>query len=430
MSGRDRLRIAFVVQRYGREVIGGAEHHCRMVAEHLVRREEIQAVHVFTTCSLDYMAWDSHYAPGPEEIDGVRVERFAGARSRKSRMHGALSGLLMPPPGPFAGPVARLQRHWPPVARADLERRWIVAQGPEVPALLSRLEEVRDRYDAFVFMTYLYYPTVRGLERVPALRRVLVPTAHDEPPIRLRLYRRVFSLPAAIAFNTDVERDFILREFDVKAPVLDVIGTGIELSPTTSNEVRDRPYLLYVGRLEANKGIRELARAFLFFKRKYASASLLGEDGDGYRVRDLQLVIAGGGRVRLPRHRDIVRQGFVTEPQKRALMEGCEALIMSSRFESLSLVMLEAWTLGRAVVVERECEVATGHIRACGGGVGYHGRVELAESLLALLSDPSERRRMGEAGRRYVEARYAWPRVEERWLSLLDRLATLRRSEG
>jgi glycosyltransferase involved in cell wall biosynthesis len=424
VSRGGRLRVAFVVQRYGREVNGGAEHHCRLVAEHMVRSEEVEAVHVFTTCALDYVTWDNHYEPGTEEIEGVQVERFASTRTRRKRTQVQLAGLLMPPPGPLANPVARFQRRWPPSVR------WLGAQGPVVPSLLSRLDEVGDAFDAFVFFTYLYYPTVRGLERVPAPRRVLVPTAHDEPEIRLHLYRRVFALPAAFAFNTDAERDFVMRQFEVNAPLTEVIGCGVELSPPETGRLRDRPYLLYLGRLEANKGIRELARAFRFLKRTCPDASLLGDDGARYRVEDLQLVVVGGGKLRLPRHRDIVREGFVSEPRKRALMEGCEALVLPSRFESLSLVILEGWTLGRPVVVERECEVLAGHVRACGGGICYHGRNELAEALVSLLSDPSERRRMGEAGRRYVEGRYTWPRVEERWLSLLHRLVTQRRSES
>ena len=85
-------------------------------------------------------------------------------------------------------------------------------------------------YDALVFFTYLYAPTVLGLEVDPR-RSILVPTAHDEPAIRLGLYRQLFSLPAGIAFNTTMERGFLRRLFEIEAKVQEVVGCGVDLPP-------------------------------------------------------------------------------------------------------------------------------------------------------------------------------------------------------
>ena len=56
-----REKIAFVNQRYGLEVNGGSELLCRQMAEKL---SEIYDVEVITTCALDYVSWENHYAAG------------------------------------------------------------------------------------------------------------------------------------------------------------------------------------------------------------------------------------------------------------------------------------------------------------------------------------------------------------------------------
>ncbi len=48
-------RIAFVVQRYGEEIIGGADPHCRLLAERLLPWFDVE---VLTTCEYDYLTWE------------------------------------------------------------------------------------------------------------------------------------------------------------------------------------------------------------------------------------------------------------------------------------------------------------------------------------------------------------------------------------
>ena len=76
------MRLAFVVQRYGLEVNGGAEVECRLLAERLSRH---MSVEVLTTCAVDYHTWGNHYPPGLEMINGVPVRRFPVDRERKMR---------------------------------------------------------------------------------------------------------------------------------------------------------------------------------------------------------------------------------------------------------------------------------------------------------------------------------------------------------
>ncbi|TMG42707.1 MAG: glycosyl transferase family 1, partial [Chloroflexi bacterium] len=174
------MKILIVVQRYGAEVIGGSESHARVVAQRLAKLNEVE---IATTTALDYWSWAPHFPPG-ESMDGaVRVRRFpvAGVRSPtfKDTEHHVL---------------------FEPHTLAD-ERKWLIEQGPHVPALLEFLRREGGAYDAILFYTYIYEPTAAGLPLV-AERAALISTAHDEEPLRLLPYRALFQLPRAFGFLT------------------------------------------------------------------------------------------------------------------------------------------------------------------------------------------------------------------------------------
>lgn len=386
------MRIAFVVQRYGAEVNGGAEQHCRMVAERLAKHPDVEAVTVLTTCAMDYATWANHYPAGRSVLNGVHVERFEVWFPRLRRAQSLLRQLL-------TLPHPRL-----------LEWAWLVAQGPFAPSLLRRLRQVRDDHDVFVFFTYLYFPTALGVRQVR--RRLLVPTAHDERPIHYRIFRSVFAGPEAIAFNTAEERAFVERVFDVSGKHASVVGCGVELAEPPNEPpqgVGAGPYILYVGRIHSAKGVDALLKHWAAYK-----ANAGGE---------LRLVLAGGGTVpELQSRDDVVSLGFVSEEQKAALLRHCELLVMPSFLESLSLVMLEAWTVGRPVLVNAACDVTRGHVERSGGGATYRDDCEFLTSLEEILNDRALREDMGRRGRAYVENSYAWEVVEARLLQLMSRI--------
>src|SRR5437763_789423 len=108
-----RPRIAFVIQRYGREVVGGAESLCRALAEQLCTEWEIT---VLTTCARDYQRWRNAYPPGTSELNGVRVERFAVAEERLPRRFNRQDRWLLNHPH-----------------RLEDEHHWMRLQGPYCP---------------------------------------------------------------------------------------------------------------------------------------------------------------------------------------------------------------------------------------------------------------------------------------------------------
>ena len=72
-----RAKILFVVHRYGLDVNGGAETHCRELAERLLPFYETE---VLTSCARA-IPFDDYYRPGQEEINGVKVRRFPLAKT-------------------------------------------------------------------------------------------------------------------------------------------------------------------------------------------------------------------------------------------------------------------------------------------------------------------------------------------------------------
>ncbi len=202
------MKLAFIVQRYGAEVLGGSEHLCRLLAERLTTQHEVE---VLTTCARDYVTWKNEYAEGVDRIRGVTVRRFANADTRDIEAFNKYSEWI----------------YNNPHSRAD-ELEWLKQQGPWCPALIEHLKRQQHQYDVLIFFTYLYAPTVLGLEVVPS-RSVLVSTAHDEPAIRLGIFKDVFSKPAALCYLTESERRFVQDEFRERPLLEEVTGVGVDL---------------------------------------------------------------------------------------------------------------------------------------------------------------------------------------------------------
>jgi hypothetical protein len=107
---------------------------------------------------------------------------------------------------------------------------WLKRQGPWSPGLIDYLKRHHQQYEALIFFTYLYAPTVIGLQVDPA-KSILIPTAHDEPPIHLGIYKDVFRLPRAIGYLTEPERKFVAQTFDRGAVIEETVGCGVEIPP-------------------------------------------------------------------------------------------------------------------------------------------------------------------------------------------------------
>jgi glycosyltransferase involved in cell wall biosynthesis len=389
MTGK--LKLGFVVQRYGLEIAGGAEYHCRLIAELLRDHAEVE---VFTTCALDYVEWKNHYAEGPAVLNGVRVHRFKVEQQREILRFAALSATIASP------------EH----TRAD-EEAWMDAQGPYSKALRDEVMRVaaEGRCDALIYFSYRYWTTCRTLapSRTPA---ILAPTAEDDGLYRLALFRPPFDAVAQFAFNSVEEREMLETAVGRALPG-EIVGVGSALPVAVDGEAfRKRhaiegPFLLYVGRIDLNKGCPELFQHFLRYRQETGSS--------------LKLVLIGRALLQLPKDDSIRSLGFLPDEEKWDALDACLALAIPSRLESLSMVTLESFHAERPVVANAHCAVLRGQCRRSGGGLYYANYDEFREVLSVLEADPDLRARMGRAGHAYFETHYAWPVILEKYLRLI-----------
>ncbi|MFO7303118.1 MAG: glycosyltransferase family 4 protein [Acidobacteriota bacterium] len=419
------MKIAFIVQRYGTEILGGSEYHCRLIAERLAERHQVE---VLTSCARDYITWANEYPEGTDRVRGVTVRRFPVAETRDIESFNRYSEWIF------------TSRH----SRQD-EMEWLRRQGPWVPSLVEYLERHHHQYDVLIFFTYLYAPTVLGI-RVAPHKSLLVPTAHDEPAIRLGIYRDVFAAPAGIVWNTEVERRFVTAHFDLRAIVEDVVGCGVDLpegvaitdeddreglappsrealaphlqGPAIAFRRRHRihsPFALYGGRIDPGKGCEEMLEYF----RTYVD-----EGGEG------MLVLMGTKLMPIPDDPHVRFAGLLPDAERLHALEAAHVVIVPSPHESLSLLALEAFAMGTPVLANARSEVLVDHCRRSNAGLYYADRWEFVEALSLLMRDAALREALGRNGKAYVNRHYRWETIIGKYERMFARLRPAQRPAG
>ena len=383
------MKLAFVVQRYGPDIAGGSEAHCRQLALRLSAHHDIT---VLTTCARDYVTWDNALPQG-ESTDGrVTVRRFRVRRGRRLKVFADLSDDV------FDG-------------RAPLDRQeeWFRENGPDAPGLLEHLRSSGAEYDLVLFWTFRYAPSFFGLPLV-ADRAILVPTAEEDAVVYLDILEKYFQQPAGYLFLTPEEEALVTTRAGSLRQPASIVGIGLE--PPVSSPSRERlrahavpgEYLLYLGRVDRNKGCHTLLEYF---------------GGSAAHARGVPLVLAGPTKLTIPRDPSIRALGYVPDDLRDALLTHAAALIVPSPYESLSIVLLEAWNRSVPAVVNARCKVLDGQVRRANGGLSYRSAAEFSEAVDYLLTNRAERDVMGQQGRAYVDCEYRWPLVLERVERLL-----------
>ena len=390
------MRVCYVVQRYGLMIAGGAEQHCREMAERLVQRGH--EVEVATTCAASYIDWANEFEPGTTIEHGVAVHRFPVSRPRNNEMFNEYNRRI------------ETGRGLRPLFN---QREWMRMQGPYAPELPRWLERSAGRFDVVIGFTYLYWTTWAAMDAMPGLVPVVLhPTVHDEPPLRLSIFDEEFRAPDAFALSTPEEIVLIRDRFHVDPPGA-VIGIGVEFPTGDAARFReaypalgDAPYLLYVGRVDEGKGAQQLLEFFVLYKERHPDDPV-------------KLAMVGDPLIPIPDHPDIIVTGFVDYHVRDDALAGAYALAQPSFFESFSMVLTEAFAHRRPALVQGRCEVLRGHAQRSGAAIPYEGYAEFECALEALLDEPARADAMGAAGRAYVEREYTWPVVLDRYEELL-----------
>jgi glycosyltransferase involved in cell wall biosynthesis len=379
------------VQRYGEDVTGGSESLARAVAERLAADHDVV---VFTSCARDYVTWRNEHAEGEELSNGVRVRRFRVEEERDLAAFNA-----------FAEPLYLRS------CSDDEEEAFLRRQGPFVPRLVEALSAEKASFDAVFFFTYLYYPTREGLRAAPG-RAILVPTTHDEPPLRFRLYREVFARPRAFAFLTSPEEALVRSRFDLGSRPTVVAGIGVEVPAAPDVEgfrIRhdvDRPYALYAGRIDAGKGCAQMLEFFEAYRRD--------------RRGGVDLLLIGTLAMAEPRQPGVRYLGYLSEEEKHGAMAGARVVLCPSPYESLSIVLLESLGLGTPALASARSPVLVDHCRRSNAGLWYEDAGEFGEALDLLAREDLLQAALGANGKAYVAAGYRWDAVMARYRSLID----------
>jgi len=393
---------------------------------------ERHQVEVLTTCAQDYISWRNEYPEGDDRVRGVTVRRFASTRERDLASFNRYSDWI------FHNPHTR-----------EDESEWLAQQGPWCPALLEYLERHHRSFDALIFFTYLYAPTVLGLQVAPE-RSILVPTAHDEPAIHLDLYQEMFGRPAGLAYNTDVERTFLKSHFRINAVIEETVGCGVDLpyqpyaerpreaanSPSGDRAEGDPagepdqpphrtrpgggitfrrrhklhgPVALYGGRIDPGKGCEELIEYF---------GSFIAAGGDA------TLVLMGLKLMPVPEEPFIRFAGLLSERERLQALEAATVVVVPSPYESLSLLALESFAVGTPILANARSDVLVEHCRTGNAGLYYADRDEFVECLKLLMADARLRAALGRNGREYVRRTYRWDVILGKYERMIARLKT------
>jgi glycosyltransferase involved in cell wall biosynthesis len=388
------VRLAVVVQRYGRGINGGAELHARYIAEHLARHVEVD---VLTTLASDYLTWRNERWPANEHINGISIQRFPVERERD---------LLT-----FSKRSARVFEQ--PHSLAD-ELRWLDAEGPTSPALVRHIAAKAGAYDFCLFFSYRYYQAYHGVRSAPR-QAVLVPTAERDSAVGLEMFQPIFRGVRALMYNSPEEQMMIQSvsgNHDVPSVV---VGVGSEVPEDAQPDrfrqkygIKDR-FAIYVGRIDENKGCRDLFELF----ERYLSQS----------YGRLSLVLVGQSLLTIPDHPRIRHLGFLDDRDKFDAMAAAEVLLVPSHFESLSMVSLEAWGLGRPVLANGRCDVLKGQCIRSAAGLYYESAPEFLAALQSLEKSRRFRAALGANGQQFFRRHYAWQVIERKYLNLLERLS-------
>lgn len=180
--------------------------------------------------------------------------------------------------------------------------------------------------------------------------------------------------------------------------------------PASPPPVGDRPYFLFVGRLEMFKGLQDVIPCF---------------DADS----PADLVIAGGGEYEaelraLAAGRESVKfLGSVDPGALPALYRGATALIAPSLcYEVFPMVALEAFREATPVVA-RDLGPYRQIVEESEGGLLFDDRASLASALAALVGDRALRDRLGSSGKAALETRWSEATAVGAWLDLVRSLA-------
>ncbi|PYR72575.1 MAG: hypothetical protein DMF87_27705 [Acidobacteria bacterium] len=384
------MKLAFITPRYGGEIASGAEHACRLIAEQLSLKHDVE---VLTTAARDRRTWKNEYGEGADRIRGVLVRRFAVNQPHDVNAFRQHSDRIL------AAPRSRAE-----------EMEWVRRLGPSAPGLVEHLKRQHHSYDALVFFSLIHWTTVHGMAVAPE-RSILFPCLRLSPVLRLALWRDVASSARAIGLISGAERKLLRGYLGVPAFREELVGVGVDPShrqayPRHQQDPADEPAADDETAMRADEEMLE-------YFDTYASA-----DGD------TALVLMGVKMMKVPEEPYLRQAGMLPDRERMVAYEAADVTIAPGADDPLALCVLESFAVGTPVLASARNDAAAEHCRRAGAGLYYGNREEFVEALKALMTRSKLREQLGDAGRQYVRQYYRWDAV----LGRFERLVMLIRN--
>lgn len=395
--------IALVVQRFGPDIRGGAEQHAARLAALLLRRYPVE---ILTTTATDYRYWQEGFPAGSSPWPGSLPSSLskldeAKGTLRRFPVKGRRWPLL------FSGynrlMIAATKLRLPPWLRWPLERLWYRLQGPYCPELVDYLVKEQHRYREVIFITYLYYPAVMAAAQLSVPYR-LIPTLHDEPAKDFLHTRRLLAGAKTLIINSPAEQQLVAAlesGWPAKSTIIGIHLPAAYFAGPLARPRKDEPYLLYVGRIDAGKGLGPLLA--------WVAAAAFS--------RPVTLKLAGHdqGTVAVPQ--GVAMLGEISDEDKRELMAGALAVVHPSTLESLALVALEAMALGTPVLLHDGNPVFRRYTEAVASARGFRDQPSFYGAVEALLAAPPSAE-VREQGRAWVRGKFSEAAIEAKFTAL------------
>lgn len=386
------MKIAFVIQRCGPDVFGGAEALTLQIGMNL---SEILDIEILTTRAKDANTWRDYYPEGIQRIGKLKIRRFSVDKVRDPQ---------------FVPLSQYLEKN-----NNDMEKgiEFLNASGPVSNQLMNYIKKNKDEYDLFVFVGYLYWQTYFGLPLVKE-KSILLPTAHDEPWIHFKIFNKVFQIPLGYIFLTNSEKKFVHKKFDHTDKPSEVVGHGMDIAMgkrtyQSGNIKLPKNFLLYVGRISTGKGCQMLSDFYNRYRETHST--------------DLQLIMIGDKEQDLKNTNATILQNL-SDQEKFFILQHCKIFVMPSYFESLNIACLEAWLFRKPVLVNSLSAVLQEHCLRSQGGLYFQNYEEFEECIDLISNNEDFGRNLGLNGERYVQENYNWELTRKKYYDFFDKLLT------
>lgn len=367
-------RIALVSYHFYKTKTRGGERHILLLSRVLKKYGQVT---IITTKSKNHLNWENEIKNDYEIKEGMMVKRFPVDFKIVPRVINNMNFDL------FADKLHS----------ADDEANWIRSIGPYSTGLFDYLKKKANDFDIFIFIGYTNPVTYFGLPIV-ANKSLLIPLSHREPILYFRIFDRLFSMPKLIAASSLAEKALIDKRFPKHSPIK-MLGMNISetrVRNSRKNAEKFGEYVVFVGRTEPSKGIFELIEMFNTYVKN--------------RNTKINLVIVGETTFPVKTNNRIRYVGIVSEEEKKRIIAESLLLINPSWYESLSLVLLEAWIQEKPVLVNGLCNVLKGQVVESGGGLYYDNKREFEITMDLLLNNREMRNYMGKRGRKFYLKNY------------------------